>query len=381
MKKILFGLIAIIAILAILVFTIGPLKIGLWFLKPAHTFAEQVQAPTPDYSQVKNWAALPEIDDLADYRPEGIMVDTLLKKVDVFFIHPTGYLNGARWNSSIDVNSGTEENTKWMMANQASTFSDGNVYAPRYREATIYSFFDLQGEDELAALNFAYQDVERAFDYFIKNYNQGRPFIIASHSQGSRHALSLLKNKIDGADLAKRMIATYAIGINNMTNTNVAALKNVPVCDSPNQTNCLIHWATYAEDVDYPTVTADEKVVCVNPLTWKRDGGRAEKELHKGYLGQSGSFTVNLRGADKAAGINFQPLGKPKVAHTCATCRNGRLLVDRRSEMTMEMGEGNYHGLDFQLFHVDIRENVSLRTRAYLEKENAVAMATAKTVE
>lgn len=374
MKKIGFSLLAIIAILTIIGFAIGPQKIGLWFLKPSHSFAEQVQAPTPDYSQAENWAALPQIADFADYRPEGIAADTLLKKVDVFFIHPTGYLNGARWNSSLDANSGTEENTQWMMANQASTFSDCKVYAPRYREATIYSFFDLEGEDELAALGFAYQDVERAFDYFIENYNQGRPFIISSHSQGSRHALSLLENRIDGSELANRMIATYAIGIDNMTNTNVASLKNIPVCDAPDQIHCLIHWATYAEDVDYPAVTADEKVVCVNPLTWKRDGGRAEKELHKGYVGQSGSYNLTLRGEDKAAGVEFQPLGKAKVAHTCATCKDGRLLVERQPEMTMEMGEGNYHGLDFQLFHLDIRENVALRVHTYLEKE-ATTMA------
>lgn len=374
MKKILLGIVAVIAILAIIIFAFGPLEIGLWFLKPNHTFAEQKQAPTPDYSQLKNWAALPEKDDFADYRPEGIITDTLLKSIDVFFIHPTGYLNGERWNSSMDVNSGTEENTKWMMANQASTFSDCNIYAPRYREATIYSFFDLEGADELAALDLAYKDVESAFDYYIKNYNKDKPFIISSHSQGSRHALSLLENRIDGTALANRMIATYAIGINNMTDKNVAVLKDIPVCDAPDQTNCLIHWATYSEDVTYPVVKPDEKTVCVNPLTWKRDGGRAEKDLHKGYLGQSGQFNVNLRGEDKATNVVFQPLGKAKVNHTCATCKDGRLLVENQPDMTMEMGEGNYHGLDYQLFHLDIRANIALRVRAYLKQQEAVVL-------
>ena len=375
MKKILLSLVAVIAILAITVFAIGPMQIGLWFLKPSHSFEEQVQAPTPDYSKAENWAALPQTNDLADYRPEGITKDTLLKKIDVLFIHPTGYLIGERWNSSMDANSGTEENTKWMMANQASAFSDGNVYAPRYREATIYSFFDLEGKNELAALDFAYKDVERAFDYFIQNYNEDKPFILSSHSQGSRHALTLLKNKIDGTDLAKRMIAAYVIGINNMTDEKVASLKDIPICDSPGQTNCLIHWATYSEGVDYPEVKSGEKAVCINPLTWKRDGGRAEKELHKGYIPQSGSYNVTLRAPDKAKNTEFNPLGKPKVGHTCATCKDGRLLIEKQPEMTMEMGEGNYHGLDYQMFHVDIRENVSLRVREYLkQQEAAIAM-------
>lgn len=374
MKKILLGLVAVIALLAIIIFAIGPLKAGIWFLKPHHSFEDQQQAPTPDYSETKNWAALPQSDDLADYRPEGIIADSLLKQVDVFFIHPTGYLIGERWNSNMDVNTGTEENTKWMMANQASTFSDCEVYAPRYREATIYSFFDLEGADELAALNFAYKDVERAFDYFLDNFNKGRPFIISSHSQGSRHALTLLKNKIQGTELAKRMIACYAIGINNMTDKNVAELKGIPICDNPDQTNCLIHWATYSDRIDYPKMSEDEKTVCVNPLTWKRDGGRAEKNLHKGYVGTSGNYNSNFRGEDKGIDGAFKPLGKPKVNHTCATCIDGRLVVENQPQMTMEMGEGNYHGIDYQLFHLDIRENVSLRVRTYFKQLEQMAL-------
>ena len=127
------------------------------------------------------------------------------------------------------------------MANQASAFSDCTVYAPRYRQATLFSFFDLEGADEQAALNLAYQDVEKAFDYFISQYNKDRPFIIASHSQGSFHALPLIKKKIDGTPLAKRMIAAYTIGITTITNEAIDALQDIKVCDAPDQTQCLIH--------------------------------------------------------------------------------------------------------------------------------------------
>ena len=43
--------------------------------------------------------------------------------VDVFFIHPTGYLAGDTWTFSMDPNTKAEENTQWMMANQASAYN------------------------------------------------------------------------------------------------------------------------------------------------------------------------------------------------------------------------------------------------------------------
>ena len=47
------------------------------------------------------------------------------------------------------------------------------------------------------ALDIAYQDCRDAFVYYINHFNQGRPFIIASHSQGSLHATRLLLDLFD----------------------------------------------------------------------------------------------------------------------------------------------------------------------------------------
>ena len=83
-----------------------------------------------------------------------------------------------------------------MLANQASQFNGCcNVYAPRYREASIFAY--LKGDAKLReqVLGFAYKDVARAFDYFIENYNGGRPFILASHSQGTHHGERLIKRR------------------------------------------------------------------------------------------------------------------------------------------------------------------------------------------
>ena len=112
----------------------------------------------------------------------------------------------------MDLKSGTEENTESMMANMASA-SNGccDVYAPRYREANIFAYFGEAGRRE-EVLNFAYQDVKRAFEYFLGHNNAGYPFVLASHSQCTHHAMRLLKEIIDPSDISHRMVAAYTIG-------------------------------------------------------------------------------------------------------------------------------------------------------------------------
>jgi hypothetical protein len=170
--------------------------------KPPGKFDPEDAVAAPNYSLASNWAALPTRQDPADLAPTGIEVQAQgTQPVDVFFIHPTGFLTSGSWTSPMDENSGTEENTHYMMANQASAFSGCcNIYAPRYREANIFSYFVGSSADRDEVLGFAYQDVKRAFEYYLQHDNQGRPFIIAGHSQGSHHARRLIKEVIDSSD-------------------------------------------------------------------------------------------------------------------------------------------------------------------------------------
>ncbi|SVD89486.1 uncharacterized protein METZ01_LOCUS442340, partial [marine metagenome] len=141
-----------------------------------------------DYSKNASWAALPFMEDEADLFPKGEeTIDQTQAEVDVFFVHPTGYLKGDHWTDPLEENSATKENTQWMMVNQASVFNGCcSIYAPHYRQASIYSYF---GSDELReeVHAFVYQDVKTAFKYFIEKFSNGRPFILASHSQGTHH--------------------------------------------------------------------------------------------------------------------------------------------------------------------------------------------------
>jgi hypothetical protein len=255
------------------------------------------------------------------------------------------------------------------MANQASVFNGcGRVYAPRYREAVLYTFIGNDREQQEKALAFAYQDVEAAFEYFLKHFNQGRPFIIASHSQGTWHALKLLKKRVDRTDLAKRLVAAYIIG-GQVTVEAVERMSDIKVCKSPTDLHCVIHWKTYAEGGKEDRIIPNETFLCTNPLSWRVDEERVSADLNHGAVLPTGKFNLKFWGKDKAKGTVFGPLDSPIPNQTWAQCRSGLLYVAKQSDKRFSRygAMKNYHGLDYALFYLDIRQNAILRVKTYQE--------------
>jgi hypothetical protein len=345
------------------------------FTKPDHGWNLALKAPAPDYARSEAWAALPGHPSPANDVPAGENA-AQNAEVDVFFVHPTGYMKGYDWNSPLDAQSATEENTKWMMANQASAFNGCcNVYAPRYREASIMTYMAATPEVRKKAMDFAYADVDRAFTYFLEHYSHGRPFIIASHSQGTAHAFHLIQARIDGTPLAKRMVAAYLLG-GGVENKEADALKSVHVCKDASDLHCLVQWDTWGESGS--PQREGSGAVCVNPVSWKRDGGMTQASEHKGAVPTSGSFSVKLWGKDTANKVDFKPLGAALKGYTRAECRGGILYVDDQPSEPfgkLDMGGRNYHGLDYPLFAIDIRDNAIARVKTDLSREPATTLA------
>jgi hypothetical protein len=363
-------IVLIVVVVAAIYFTGSARKVAALIFQPSHGWDLKLKAPAPDYADAASWAALPSNPGLTAYVPAGVAAPATDPKVDVFFIHPTGYMNGAEWNSPLDPNSQTEENTRWMMANQASAFNGCcAIYAPRYREASIFRYVDAGPELFNKSGDFAYGDVDRAFTYFLEHYSKGRPFIIASHSQGTEHGMNLVMRRIDGTPLAQRMVAAYLIG-GGITDKEIASLKTVHACTSPTDLHCVIHWATYREGPNPVRDDTPDKLLCINPLTWLRDGGPAPAALHKGAVPISGSFQIKFWGSDTAQGMQFPPLGAPLKSWTGAACRDGFLFVKDQSGGVLRKGGAgaNYHGLDYSLFAMDIRENAQARVAAFLNR-------------
>lgn len=380
MKRAIIGILGLLGLLVALaagiVLSGNTLTVLAIIAGPPRDWDEKRLAPAPDYAATASWAAWPGREGFADYKPQGVPAAANRLDVDVFFVHPTGYMVGKDWNSPMDPDSRTEENTSWSMANQASAFNGAaRVYAPRYRQATFFRYISASEDVARKTMDLAYSDVLRAFEHYLANENQGRPFIIASHSQGSQHAFRLLQERIDATPLVGRLVAAYVPGT-DITNAKVAALKSIRVCDRPDDTGCLVHWATMGEGGTLPPGITD--LVCVNPLSWKRDGARVGAEAHRGGVPASGSFSARMFGDDAAQGMQFPPLGAPIPSLTWAECREGYLFVKDLSASAFSgiiLPGRNYHGLDLPLFHMDIRHNVDQRVTAWHARNQAPAPA------
>ena len=71
-----------------------------------------------------------------------------------------------------------------------------NVFVPYYRQSGLRYAGDVYkrtGNIDAAISGMPYDDITAALDYYFEHYNQGRPFIIAGHSQGSAIVRLLLK--------------------------------------------------------------------------------------------------------------------------------------------------------------------------------------------
>jgi len=340
-----------------------------FFSGPDHVFDPSRAVAQLDYSKNSSWAALPLTKDEADMIPEGESgIDQNNSPVDVFFVHPTGYLKGDYWTDPLEEKSATMENTQWMMANQASAYNGCcSVYAPHYRQASIYSYF---GSDELRAEvhNFVYQDVKKSFEYFIENFSNGRPFIIASHSQGTHHSIRLLAEEIDSSDLYPRMVGAYIIG-GMISKDWMSSMENIGVCESAEQIGCLVHWDTMNVAQINKDMPLYSNNICVNPISWKNEGSLSELQDAKGAVPVSGEFVLEFSGDDGPTHQIFTPLEAPLKKYVQAQCKDGALFASDQTGtrfQTFSGSGGNYHGLDYALFYMDIRENAKLKVLTHL---------------
>jgi hypothetical protein len=376
MKKLLIGIAVLVVAAASALFVYRD-EIGMMMafgrLKPEHSFGDAPPPTAPDYSLAASWGALPDREDAADVVPSAEIQDRQASaEVDVFFVHPTTFFGTAGWNQALDDTSTNQLTDTFVLRGQASVFNGCcRIYAPRYRQATIYSFMDNSGSGK-AALQLAYEDVERAFDYFIEHYNQGRPFILAAHSQGSVHVRTLLEKRITGTTLRERLVAAYPIGFGIDREEMAKAVPDVPVCESAEQIGCVVTWnavGPHASPWGDP-----RKNICVNPLTWRADGAAAEAALNLGGVTYPGTFEgtlADVKGVPQDF-IDAKPVLETGVAD--AQCVDGMLLVKEihsQNYAARPMGRDNLHIYDYNLFHMNIRKNVEQRVAAYLQSRGS----------
>lgn len=315
-------------------------------------FSDNLIPSVPDYSKTENWASLPTKSDPADRLPlkSDLKDGQSEAKVDVFFLHPTIFTqkpeNQYEWNADVNDAKMNESVDNSTILNQASAFNgSGKIYAPRYRQAHYYAFRTQDANDKKKSLDLAYSDIKAAFEYYLKNYNNGRPIVIASHSQGTVHAVRLMKEYFDGKPLQKQLVAAYIIGIATQPN----AFKDITPCKSGNETGCFVSWNTYGRDYYPPShKTGLNTAVSTNPLTWTLDSTYAPATMNKGGVGPKFTLYPNIVDAQNHEGMVW--VNRPHIT--------GSKLVKNHS----------WHIADINFFYVNIRENLALRIEKYLAK-------------
>ncbi len=302
----------------------------------------------PDYKNISYWAAHPQKWDPSDSVPRPLRNQNLNDQtIDVFFVHPTTLTSNRDTNSNgqIDdaaLNSKTDYSA---ILYQSSVFNaECRVFAPRYRQAHYNNYFTSDKARASRAFELAYQDVREAFESYLKYYNNGRPIIIAAHSQGTTHAARLLKEFFEDKILSNKLVCAYLIGM-PIPESYFTAIKP---CPDSTATGCFVSWRTYEEGFEGSEFVLKEtfNAVVTNPLTWTTDSMYAPTSLNTG--GVLKNFNKLYPGVtDAVVYKNILWSRKPRFF--------GNFLLRQK----------NYHVGDINLFYNNIRQNVLSRKSMY----------------
>lgn len=317
--------------------------IAVFFSLTFAAYANEKEAT--DYSKSEHWLALPA---------------TAEKEVDVFYLYPTAWQKVDKNEPNICKidNPSMVQGANEELIMQATAFETvGNIYAPYYRQADcVYALaLPLAEQDKLFG-GIPKSDVFAAFDYYIKYYNHGRPFILASHSQGSDLMLYILSEYMkEHPDVYKRMIAAYVIGY-SVTEDYLAKNPHLKFAKGPDDTGVIISYNTEAPEIKGKNPVTLPGGISINPITWTREEtvATAEENLGSRFLDKEGKWVSVKKYADAR-------VDKARGVVICSTAD-----VEKLAPGNEIFPKGVYHPLDYSFYYYNLRENAANRTGKFL---------------
>lgn len=386
----------LIAIVIVLIF-VALIALRIWSqeiaeiaLVPTSEFVEQEPLDANAYQDPALWYSRPGIgvNDPARWQPamaqisendEGqaevvgsrpVVPDIDVSDFAVFFIHPTSYLSRDNWNAPIG-DEEAERIARIYVRGMASPFNAAEeIWAPRYRQATMGSFLTDAPEGQ-QAIDAAYADVLDAYRFFIETVDKDMPIVLAGHSQGSLHLLRLLREEVNGSPVAGRLAAAYVIGWPVSVEHDLPAL-GLAACATPAQTRCIMSWSSFAEPADPSAVIetyansegfdgemrGDSTILCTNPIN--------------GTFGGSAPASANL---GTLVPEDTMETGELVPASVPARCDDrGLLLIGDPPELGSYVLPGNnYHVYDIPLFWANTRADVTRRVNAFAGQDASAA--------
>jgi hypothetical protein len=310
----------------------------------------------------------PQTDDIAtDYSKTAhwLSIPAPIMAVDVFYLYPTCWekVDSTEPNICNINNPSMLAGATPVFERQATAFETfANVYAPYYRQADAkYTLRLTEEQREVVIGGIPTLDAVAAFDYYIKQFNKGRPFILAGHSQGSNVLIHLLSGYLkENPGVYQRMIAAYVIGY-PVTSTYLANNPHLKFAVGPDDTGVIISYNTQAPSVIPPHNPVVSNIVglVINPITWTRT--EAEATTAEG-LGSLMPDSVTLK---------FHPV--PQYADARVDVNKGVLICASADSVglykfTKPFGMGVYHSFDYPFYYFNIRANAENRVNKFLSK-------------
>ncbi len=382
-RALLLTLVAIGALLVLIAIAawIGRDRIYQSFLDPGVPYQTYQAPPAPDYAEDAAWGRRPALDPQDPDTPA------------VFFVHNTTYDGGEHWNAPFDRPQEAEEIARIVLPNFAGPFeATGAVFAPRYRQASLYAFMNNR-EDSQRARRTAAHDVSRAFERFRAEIGEERPFLVVGVGQGALHALKVLLDQVAPDEaLSGRLAAAYLLEGPAPLDLFEGPLSNLPPCTQAVDVRCVVSYAparaNERERIEALTDRSmswtadgrlayvdDRALLCVNPLLWTTTEDFAPARLHRG-----GAAAEDLDPGDSPS---------PLSAQTGAQCRDGVLMIEEpRSDVLRRPNRLAEHrrAPPYNLFYSDLQANAAARLAALAgvlaeERRWAPELAPPETVE
>jgi len=225
----------------------------------AAPFPASALSPAPDYSKDSAWLCLPGRTDVCStplattalnpngYGSTGQSVVAKDPALDCFYVYPT-VSRDEGMNSDLNVNEerGAVETQFARFASVCRTF------APIYRQMTlaaVTAFATGANIDEAGKI--AYGDVVAAWHNYLATRNDGRPFVLIGHSQGSLMLQRLITSEIENnPTVAARMKLAIIPGFDVLVPQGKlvgGTFKKTPLCSRAGETGCVMSWTSFRE--------------------------------------------------------------------------------------------------------------------------------------
>ena len=313
---------------------------------PAPANPENEEAKAPDYSDKNNWLALPEPT----------------KPYDTFYIYPSVFYDnskGAPIVCDIDEKK-MHAGAPVMLEEQGPAFDTStNVFAPYYRQMNLALAAGATDEEKERILNGTpLGDLYSALDYYFENYNQGRPFMFAGHSQGSQ-MISYILSKYMGEhpEYLSRMIAAYVVGY-SITDNYLAKNKHLKFAEGADDTGVIISWNTEGPgNKGKRNFVVLDGAISINPINWKRDDTYAPASENLGARIKNettGEYEIIPEAADARVDT------ERGVVVTTTT-----VVKPIDESLGLGFGPESFHEQDYTLYFNNIKANVAARVAAY----------------